>query len=605
MNKYGKIENIVSFQDDLIIAFHLNGLIRLVSNNGYKEEEIDRSVRIFSMAKDIDNEIVWVGTDGEGVIMISKDNSIAESMIMTSLSPFLKRQVRSISTDRYGGLWLGTKGDGIIYFPNYEENWRNKSTVKVFSNSIKQDLSAYIPWESDKRFYTLTESKRHDGMWIGGAEQNLLYFYSFAQQQMTEIKGLRANDKNGKDINRLNVDNKYGTEIHGIYEQNDSTLWIIENSSGLSKINIRRENGEIRIIKQKDFVTKDIEGVSLQVFFSMTAENDSILWLGDRGRGLIRFNINNETYQAISFKKLLNKPVNDILSIHHHTDNKFYIGTTSGFVSFAFENNKVEDVQYIGSKEGLSNEMIHGILSDKDGFLWLSSDDGLNKYNPVNGLIHPFYGEGIMIREFSDGAYYKCPYTGRLFFGGTNGFLYLYNEESVSQKYLPDILLREFFIEGKRASGSNYMQNNIPGWKIKEKNANFKIKYTVPDFINGDDIEYSYFLEGYDKSWSRFSNSNSAVYSNIPSGKYLFKVKYKRDVIDNNDKLLTIPIYIQASWYKSIWFLLILLVGLVLIVLYIKKHFSKHFQLVSKEEWEKSQTISPEKTYKEIIGGHT
>lgn len=82
---------------------------------------IDRSVRIFSMTKDRYNDIVWVGTDGQGVLMLTKNNSIAQTLELTRLSPLLKRQVRSIATDRYGGLWFGTKGDGLIHIPEYEK----------------------------------------------------------------------------------------------------------------------------------------------------------------------------------------------------------------------------------------------------------------------------------------------------------------------------------------------------------------------------------------------------------------------------------------------------------------------------------------------------
>lgn len=147
MQQYGKIENITSLQEDVIIAFHLNGLVSLNSSKEYREEVIDRSVRIFSMTKDRYNDIVWVGTDGQGVLMLTKNNSIAQTLELTRLSPLLKRQVRSIATDRYGGLWFGTKGDGLIHIPEYEKNWGKKEAVELYSGSSRQALSDYLPWE--------------------------------------------------------------------------------------------------------------------------------------------------------------------------------------------------------------------------------------------------------------------------------------------------------------------------------------------------------------------------------------------------------------------------------------------------------------------------
>lgn len=63
------------------------------------------------------------------------------------MSPLLKRQVRSIATDRHGGLWFGTKGDGLIHIPEYEKNWDRKEAVELYSGSSRQALSDYLPWE--------------------------------------------------------------------------------------------------------------------------------------------------------------------------------------------------------------------------------------------------------------------------------------------------------------------------------------------------------------------------------------------------------------------------------------------------------------------------
>lgn len=99
------------------------------------------------------------------------------------MSPLLKRQVRSIATDRHGGLWFGTKGDGLIYIPQYEENWGKKEAVILYSGSSRQSLSSYIPWENDTRVFTIQESKFRDGMWVGGTNENLLFSTHLKSQE--------------------------------------------------------------------------------------------------------------------------------------------------------------------------------------------------------------------------------------------------------------------------------------------------------------------------------------------------------------------------------------------------------------------------------------
>lgn len=323
IQKYGKIKNIVSFDDDVILAFHLNGLVRLDFMSGYGEDAIDRSIRVFSMTKDRNTNIAWIGTDGQGVLMLYKNNSIASTLELSSLSPLLKRQVRSISTDRHGGLWIGTKGDGLIHLPDYEENWNRKTAVEIYSGSSRQSLSDYVPWEHDKRVFSINESRFHDGMWIGGTNSNLLYFYSFDLSKMIEVSGF---DTKGKTV-----------EIKGVYEEDENTLWVSATLLGLVRMELDIErSGSINVSRQEIKKITNDNRDTLSVFYSMISQGDSILWLGDRGKGLIMYNIKNDTYKVFSFQNTLGRPVDDILSICKYDDYKFYIGTSTGMVSMKY-----------------------------------------------------------------------------------------------------------------------------------------------------------------------------------------------------------------------------------------------------------------------------
>ena len=121
----------------------------------------------------------------------------------------------------------------------------------------------------------------------------------------------------------------------------------------------------------------------------------------------------------ISLKSLLHKAVDDVLCMYRFPDGRMYIGTTSGLVCLTFKGSKIE-AGYIGREQGLLNDMIHGILKDANDFLWLGTNKGLIKYNPVNCSSHTYYYTGgVQIGEFSDDAYYKCPYTENLFSEGS------------------------------------------------------------------------------------------------------------------------------------------------------------------------------------------
>ena len=121
VQKNGTIAGIALFYEDIIIGFRTNGLVRLRTSQKYKEEVVDRNVRIYSIYRDPHQNVLWVASDGQGTIMYAKKYSIATNLMLNQLSSNLSRQVRSVMTDNSGGLWFGTKGDGLLHIPDYRE----------------------------------------------------------------------------------------------------------------------------------------------------------------------------------------------------------------------------------------------------------------------------------------------------------------------------------------------------------------------------------------------------------------------------------------------------------------------------------------------------
>ena len=109
------------------------------------------------------------------------------------------------------------------------------------------------------------------------------------------------------------------------------------------------------------------------------------MWLGSRQRGLIRFNRETDEYQIYSLNEMLHKSVDDILCLHWYKKDQLYVGTTSGLVRVTFRGRKLE-ADYIGREHGLLNDMIHSILEDDNGLLWLGTNRGLIKFNQDNSF---------------------------------------------------------------------------------------------------------------------------------------------------------------------------------------------------------------------------
>jgi len=554
-DRYGDINGIVPFYEDIFIGFRINGLVKLLASDKYSAEEMDKNMRIYGLYKDSEQGILWVATDGLGAVQYSHEGSVATSLMLNRISGSLSRQVRSILTDRNGDLWFGTKGDGLVHVPSYLTSMDDGGPVaaEVLSPEGRSPASGYIRSNHEFQVYSLQHSNCRDGFWVGTGDSGLM-FYSFGKQQLLKL------DNDSRDKIR---------EIHSIVEDSDSVLYVGTADKGFYKVGIGEDGGRLKIKDTRRYIFYD-KGREVDMFFQMIADGDSLLWLGSRGNGLVKFDRRTDEYRVISLKDLLDKSVDDILSLCKASDGKIYVGTTSGLVGMSYSDGHMDAV-YIGREQGLANDMIHGILEDSYGFLWLSTNRGLIKYNTDTGTSHAYYySAGVSIGEFSDDAYYGSPYTGDLFFGGVDGLLWLNKETDFIPVVDREVVLRRLTVDRKIVNITDYydFRGGVKTIRLGGAAVSFSVLFGVPDFLTNRSIEYSYILDGYDKDWSVFSSLNEASFSFVPPGRYVFRIRYKKDVFDLDYKTFSIPVRIVPPWYRSPWtifscslFLLAMLAG--------------------------------------------
>ena len=568
IERYGSISHISPLYGDILVSFRSHGLLRLKMSARYAGEELTRNLRAFCMYVDSHQGILWVGTDGQGVIKINQQKHWANNILLNNLSINLNGQVRGIMTDPYGSLWIGTKGDGLLNIPDYR-NGIQSHKARIYSPEGSKSLQEY---ERGNKFYpvfSLQQSRHADGFWVG-MKDTALYFYSQVDKTLHPVYHALGSKP---------------TEIHALYEEGDSVLWICTVGTGFHKARIKHENGQIRVLRHRQlhFFSKQHE---LLEFSSICPQGDSILWLGSRSRGLVRYNIARNEYQVFSLSSLLKRSVDDVLCMRAYKDSTLYIGTTTGLVSLNWLDKKLEP-SYTGREDGLFNDMIHGIVCTQDGMLWLGTNKGLIKFNPENKESYTYYySRGVEIGEFSDDSYYECPYSGNLFLGGVNGLLYFNREASDQSDYFPNIILRSISFGRERHYWEDLYDPKNERIEIPDNRNDFSIEFVAPDY-SVNDIEYSYQLVGHEDSWSVFSKRNEAFYSHLPVGRYLFKIRYKKDVLDSGYKEFTVPLVVVAPWYRSeLAWLFYTVAGILLLVFCLRMYrvfLLKHF-LQSQQE---------------------
>jgi len=566
INKYGLIASLCFFENDVFIGFMFGGLVKLHMANIEKWEPVNTTIGIFSLMKDNRQSAMWVATDGRGVGIYYRERDIFGNIYLENLPFTARRPVRAIYTDKENSLWIGTKGDGIIRIKDYDK-FNNKPIPKSNADTIIVEGKEY-----KKPVYRFLRSKYNENdLWIAADK---LYYYSYKNDKVRALEMFGSYDRIFPD------------EVHTLFEINDSTLWV--SSKGLWQIVLDKTQTPYNIKNKKRVrIAKDGNNIE-DVYYSMIYDGDSIATLGCRnGYGPILYNIPNAQYEFVSMGNARNKAIGDAICLHKTGDSVLYLGASSGLSQIKMTEGKENQIKQFGRKDGIINDMIHGILEDNTGIIWLSTNKGLVKYNPKNDSFFNVKSYKIGVSEFSDNASWHCPFTDRLFFGGVNGLTWIeIKKEDNIPVYEPDLLFTELFLYGKEQTLLEY-NNNAKVMTLQSNQNTFQIKFAVLDYLNGENYDYSYMLENYDPEWVSLQKENRISFTKLPPGEYILKVKYKNDVTNAENKVYSMLITILPPWYLSqiayIIYTFIFVLLLLFIFFYVRWKFRKKQEIVAKQ----------------------
>lgn len=566
LNNQGRISNILSFRESIFVSFTNGGIIKLDAEKNYTEEVISSGLGIFCTLKDKKQDLLWIGTDGQGVQLYYQNHEIFKNITHDYFPIKTQKPVRSIYTDEFNTLWIGTKGDGFMQIMDYND----------LNNQFQYNRFTTDNGLSSNSVFSFLRSRFYNQVWIG-TDGPGLSFYSYRDKKVKTL----LNDRIGK--------------VHSICEVSPSILWLATAGNGLLEVSLEEKDGTLSIHSVNEFSLKKGDRICKE-FHSMAYDGKSTIFVGSRGGyGVARFNIDSKQYEFIQMNRNENSAIGDVLSVHYSKDSIFYIGASSGLTKIQFFADGSNVIKQFDRRNGIANDMIHGILEDEDGCIWLSTNKGLTKYNPRNNYFHNYFHPELSVTEFSDDAYWKSPHTNRLFFGGVNGLVWVDpNEDYPVNSYAPELYFFDLKISGESHTLDNYM-NEDGQIEIPANTSLFSISFIALDYINGDNYEYSYILENYNTEWTELQKTNEATFTNLPYGDYVLKVRYKNDVFSSDEQYYSLFITKLAPWYLTKWavmgyILLIILISAYIIYLIRKKIINRQNLIarrIKEEEKEK------------------
>jgi len=555
-----------------------------------------------------DQGVIWVGTvDGlnkfdeiTGVFSHYKQN-VADSKSLSN------NIVTSIFQDESGAIWVGTFGSGINrfnpfsknfnYFKTPDENIKNPNDKSVWA--VLEDSNKNIWWGTNHGLYVVNEKSEKIKFFGVSAIKNKGIVQEFVGALYEDSLGnLWIGTDNGISVLKAEMVNQifeanseqefvhiYSKErVLKFLENTDSNkMWVGVFDQGLLQFDIEAVvNPEKRIPKSvlKDIPKSEITKINITEIF----KKDSVLWLGSK-QGMLRFDINKNKIKRYKYREGDEKSVshNKVYSIQEGKGNVLWLATYGGGLNKF--NIETEEVRYYTTKNGLLNNGIYNLLIDDENKIWVSTNNGLSKFDPVTETFKNYdENDGVQGNEFNQGAFYKSK-TGRMYFGGNEGFNAFYPNKIDENKMQPEVVLTDFLIFNTIIKPENTLyelgisdDSNV----ILEKNINetekiklsythsvFSIEFAASHYINPKRNVFEYKLEGFDEDWvSVNSNNRKATYTNLDPGKYVFKARSANKDMVWNKVPKELIIEISPPFWRTNWFYFLIVLG-VLAIIYI------------------------------------
>ena len=494
-----------------------------------------------------DNEVVALGRDVSGIIWIGTSLGTGVTKLQTNKRKFKYRYnipsdpnslsdnvIWAITEDKTGYIWIGTYKGGLNKFD------RAKNQFQVFKHNPLDPNS--IP---ENHIRALRVDK-HNNLWIG--------FFSGGLGMYNQKTGKFITNKHSStDKNSISAN-----QVLDIFIENDSTFWIAAYGGGLDKLTFTDQHN--LVFKNYENNPSDSLSISDNRIYTILKDNTGKLWVGTFGGGLNLFD--KETQKFKRFRYHPNDPssLSDdrVICVFEDKDETIWIGTFGGGLDKY--NRETESFKRYGQKDGLTSYIVYGILEDKKNNLWMSTNNGIFKFNKKNETFIQYdLADGLQSLEFSGGAYYKAD-DGEMFFGGINGLNSFYPDSIKFNPNIPNIAITSFRILNNKVKGE---KKNV----VLNYNENFfSFEFAALNYASPEDNSYAYMLEGFDKDWHYTdSKQRIAIYTNITSGDYIFKV-----IGTNNDgiwnyKGATMNITILPPFWQTWWFR----AAIVIVLLYI------------------------------------
>lgn len=353
-------------------------------------------------------------------------------------------------------------------------------------------------------------------------------------------------------------------EINAIIKDKDDNFLICANS-GFAHFNP---------VTQK--VTRFLEHPSLgsiagQSTYCMFADDDNNWWLAQSG-GLYFYERKKDTLIKIGLPG--NQISRQVQVIAQDSSGNMYAGSLDGLYIISPVDYSIKKI--LRKNDGLTSNIIVGLLCDKQGTMWILGNIGVSRYHPQTQKLESFdVRDGIEQSNHSLCNFYMAS-NGEVFFTSSDGFNYFFPDKIKSVKIPLKVLLTSI-----EFTDSTITSPDRVSYHLRHDQNSIYFSYFAVDFQFGPSIQYRYQLHNFDKEYIHAGKERTARYTNLPAGKYSFIVEASLNGYDWFSIQEDVSVIIAKAFWRTWWFSAICVLVSVIILYGL---FSSRIKKVKREE---------------------
>ncbi|WP_188554913.1 ligand-binding sensor domain-containing protein [Edaphobacter dinghuensis] len=481
---------------------------------------------------------LWIGTIGNG--SFSYREGILRRLVMPG--PLPSNVIFWIFQDHGNNIWMGSQGGLIRLTPSRVSVLRLSGASKVDFQTLYSDPTGPL-WVASSQLFSIegTKAKEVKFPGIGTAQvSTMLRDQDGSLWIGTNNNGL-FHVKNGSLTHYGEKDGLNNGNIRALLQTKDGDIWI---GTG-SRLN-RWHSGKFETLLAKP------GGNTPSGLHTLFEDSRGNLWIGaDQGLFLWRdghFVINEATEGHIQ---------SQVWSIFETSDHTLWIGTLEDGL-FRWKNHTLT---HLNITNNLLPNRIYSILQTKNGKIWFSSPDGIwaiqqndldaladgNHFSPPVQFYRTF--DGVYSAQLCGGYMHSgvLRSNGDLWFPSLNGPVRIAANQQNLPKNVPPIVLRRVLADGQE-------KVVMPTINLGTHVAQLELHYGAIDLQPQDELRYRYRMEGFDHQWVNAGVRRVAYYTNLPIGRYIFRVQvYKLDS-PGTDSEFSLALIRKPPFYRTWWF---------------------------------------------------